>query len=1615
MAYPNIKKDANGNYIVEGIKEPNFTEEQLNYIDISQQAETLTGVDADTLRKTISTNPTASAGAISALYKSGTIGSSKLTDTFLEIDKQTKAQRELDQLKENQRIANENFKNKMFGVPYGLWTGIKGLSRLTTTGLFAPVEAVINSLGNAVANVATGKNSNWVWEGIDQTHAIQSVKQLITEGKVDTGSGFFINEESGVGFRVRQEKLKLGKISVLDGEGNKVLDKEGNPLYRPYSPIDPVSYIMTGGNLESGNARLINAIGEIGLMIYADPVTKANKAKRAIDSIKKSKAYAAGRASAEDLKKLTALDAQVATANDDVIKALEDLNLTERAVNAGVPVADSQLLAFQKSYNDAFAKKVKLDEESQAAQKGISYDAIAEFLNGASAKPILNEIAEIDDYYKIMQISKRRGQPGFTLQQAKDLANAKTREEVLQVLAPYVANGTVVQNILESGTATSRALSGIVKGPIARPAQGIAGWATKGIKKIPNAEKLYNGLSKSYNTYVPKTGTLVHFEDKDALIDVVVNFARSLKVDETQIRAIVDDIAFNTDPSVSAYQSATKVYDIVFKSNAAAFEKAGISPDKLEELTRVFAKNADEQATYWAELHRGNANIDFVISDGRKVTLSGPHLESERLKSMVYFPPATELMKEIRRVSKLNQYVKGAAGKTFNAADEFTSNYWKRIILTRPAYIIRNIGEEQIRIMLNGHISFYNNPLAAIGMWQGKNDGPGWKRFVNSLDQVQHNVFGKNIKLSKAEELANETIANGAKSDYYAFMDDLSVGSRGEIDKVSVMRGYNLVYSKDQNWFLGLANEIRILNQSNLAKAVARTSPGKEADTVTYFLYGEGRPAWDRFLNGIQSPETKAVFDTPEGAMAYLFTGKDTLNRATSVRARIEQVAGQDGASAEAIMKLIGEGAIETSGYSIKVPKEADDALNSILNAEQVKAGKKKIKDANENFASQLKKAFEGVANWDNVAMKIPKEVAVIDKKRQSGLIAVSDAFFDFTVKLEKNSSMGPEWRMKYWDVVRDVIYAADAEAIASISKVAPKSLTPLLSANGKEQVGIKHGFWKSVEKADGKGTMTLDEIDTYASRVASMHVKDLFYDASKKRLLWHQLRLVAPFGQAWADTISTWGRLAFDNPGEVYKVARALDFLNSPESSALYQATDAKNFYDPNQGFFFTNSYGQRQFYVPFMSTGMNFMTNLLSGKLSTEGPFGSQGSPQSFNFALGSGILPGFGPGLVIPLNIIEGFGFDPLQALPPTTRELAEKFLFPFGRPNLTTAPGVVQALSTNNISRIASGVFGWEEGYAAAYAPVMNYLASGGDYNLDDPNDQNRLMKDADKFAKWFTMSRGIFGLASPVAVSPVELTKDKSGDTMLVAALTSDFKDLENKYSGDTYKAYADFLDLYGPEQIFALISSWSGPNGTATPPSNLMTYQMILRDPSVVEEYRDVYGYFYPNGGFSTELYNWNKRKGNSELLTKQQIIDKATGLRYSAAKDRLLTRSVAENWTSQYTAAALSNLGDSYNLMGRKTVFDASKEDRTLNQLRQATQDDRFLDSEAVAGMRDYLYLRDKTLELNGKKPNDSLDTKGFEAQRTYLAQQALEIIKRNPDFQKIFYSFFKRELETN
>ena len=1629
MGFPNIKKDANGNYYVEGIKEREISQKQFDYNEIVQATQFLTGPQGDAARAAISNNTDVSAGVVAGLYKNGSIGSSPLVDTFVEIDRQTAAKRAQDQFKEAQRISNEKFQGTIRGKAY---TGIKGALRNAGLALFTPIESWFAGVGNQIGLVAKEfqlqAQGKLTWDGkptnpndtreslgltsekellniafnptvpLKQTTAFQAAKQQITEGRVDLGQGFFPSEEIGAGFKARQEKMKYAKIPVYQN-GEQAKDAEGNLIYRPYSPIDPVSFVITRGAIDEGNARFINAIGELGLMVVTDPTAAFAKLARTKKQLEAAKAFNAGILPGKEMQRLTVLETQV----DEAQKAVEE-SLAKMNVFNGQTTGQKI-----QNYKAALAEQTKVEAEyTGLISKEINYEPVATFLSGASGTHIIDTIANIDDWKQIWSVSRKGGKAGFTVDQAKILAAATNREEVLKAIAPYVASGSVAQNILETGNTTSRFLNKIVPGFVARPAEGITGWAAKGIRRKPAIIRGLTGLSKSYSTYVPTSGAFVHYADKDALVETIINYGRSTKVDEAVISSIIDDVAFSTDASTAGFKAVTKLFDSIFEANKVAFAKAGINEAQLRKLTKVFDDERKAQSTYWAELHASGASIDFALVNGKKVTISGPHLDSEFLNSMIYFPSALDIMSEIGKVGKLSKATGGLSSKVVRPFDSFTNNFWKKVVLTRPAYVIRNIAEEQIRIMATGHVSFFTNPGMAISMWLGREGGPKWKSFLNTFDPYRHTVFGDQFKLANsADELIYETMAHGQGHKYIDFMHSENLGAANETQRVSTLRGYKNVQQDEPRFWEGVANEIRILQASPIAKAVARTQPGYEQATIDYLLRGQGKDAWTRFVNA-RNEETKKWLLTDEGARAYLFDGvTDAIPpRAASLRARIEEVAGQGGPASAAIRKLISDGAFETSGYSLKVPTAADSARNSIKNAQEISKNKKSIKDANEEFAEQLKKAFDGQGNWKGIRFKVSDPKTIIERGASNGTISrYIDSFFDFTIRLEKTSSMGPEWRMKYWDVARTMALSADANALNLLKQTAEKSLRPLVNVGGV-RIGDKHAAWNILNKAKGDGPLTIDEIHEYASRVASQHTKELFYNAAKKRLLWHQLRLIAPFGNAWGDTIQKWSRLSFDNPDQVYKISRGLNWLNSPESSALYEVTDAKDYYDPNQGFFYTDPQsGQKNFFVPFMSTGMNFMTNLFKGDLSTKGPFAAGASPQSFNFALGSGIvLPGFGPGISLSLTVLDSLGMNPLDKLPPAWKDDLYKVVYPFGQADLSVASQAIGSVTSGNIGRVFAGLTGSQESYAASFSPVMNYLASSGDYNIDDPADQSKLVADTNRLAQYFMLMRGVFGFLSPVAIQPKDLTKDKDGNLLLASSLYSDFRALELANGSNRNKSYADFLDLYGPEQVFAIISSTSGG------PNNLYTYDLIQRDPSVVNEYSDVYGYFYPNGGFSQELYRWQLRNKKRERLSSEEILEKATNIRYYAAKDRVLSRSVGEGWDSKRTEVALRQLGDSYELRNRKVIFDATKEPRILAQLTKAAYDERFIDSDAVNGLRDYLLLREKAIAASGRV---SLKNQSSLPQREWLAGEALKLIQKHPDFQKIYYSFFKKELE--
>lgn len=1621
MSLPSIKKNADGTWTLVGVQEKYATQSQADYEELVKASQLLTGTEGQTARYLLQSNPEVSGGVLASLSRNGAVPNNQLTQNLIEIDRYTKAQREKDAFEEARRVSNERFSRTWKGRA---WTWLKGATRATGLALETPFEVLGGGLrmfkqsvdawrrgeidfwtGNptdpdktredlglptgVLQGAISGKKPTAPLDLFLQTKAGQIGLAAKTGQPIDFGQGFFASEEMGLGYAARLKKQEAAKVVVK-------LDN-GRTYERPYSFADPIIEFIPGIEPDTGTGSIISAIGDLGVMIATDPGIAYAKVKAARDAIAKTQRVSAGISQATELAALDAKVNALAKETQDAIKAWEEA------------APGFTKLRNKKAFTDALDAQLKASDEYDRLVA--NPDAIANFLSGKNGAPIINALADMD-FKQIYAIGKSKGRRGgFNVQQAKELAEATSREEVLGVLAKYINGGEVAADLLETGTKVGNAIRGItnsriIPGKALAIANSVKGTGARWVAKTPYVGKVLDRF-KDLNDHLVETGRLVHASDKDGLVEAIYNYGAATKLDSAVIDDLVNTVIYADSAATVGYTATGKLFDAILKR---AESIPGVDIEALREATRLFEGGRSKMASYWAERHAAGAKLDFVTLKGKRVTVTGPHLDSEYLNSMVYLPPVQEILDVIGFAGRM-----GKPGELFlgakDMAEYFTNNVWKRMVLVRPAYVIRNIAEEQIRVLGTGHISFFNNPLTAIAMWLGRTESANpVRRLLGTFDTYRNTIAGPGFKLgSAADEFGAEVSAHDMVDSYLGFMAGRGMTSMDYNDVATTLRfhGYSGVDFGHPRWWEGLASEVRILSNSKIARRVASTPKGRERETIEYFLRGEGKQDYLDFAN-MRSAEVREWLLSEEGAAAFMFFGKDDAGRLVSIAARIDEAAGKGGEAAFLIKNMIAYGKVNIGENVLTVPRGIQSAENSIKNASQVAKKRKQLNDVNKQFAQTLEAAFKDKGDWSAVRMNVPVEEFARGVKQRGFIQSATNWFFDTAVKFEKTSTMGPEWRQKYWDAINDIAGALDADAVAKLRVTAKDSLTPLQNWRG-DAIGTKHPVWKALAKTNKEGNVTVDMAHKYASHVATKHVQDLFYDASRKRLLFHQLRLVAPFGQAWENTIEAWGRIALNNPMQVYKVSKGLQWLTKPESSALYQLTDAKDFYDPNQGFFFTDPLdGQRKLFVPFVANGINFMSNLVLGSKSAAGPMAFSATPQSLNFAFASGsIIPGVGPGITLPLSYLDSAGINIFSLVPKSLREGLYNIVFPFGEADLRQ--GAIEGVLPNNWRRMLAPFQGTiDAGYAGSYGPVLNYLASGGSYNLDDPDDQAKLLRDTDKFAKWFTFWRGFVGLSSAFPLQANAITTLDEGNAVLNASLFADFKELEVAAGGDRNKAYKDFMDLYGADKIFSIISVSTGG------PTNLYTYELIQKDPEVVDLYPDTYGYIYPGGGYSTKLYQWNRKTGNRRYFSKEELLNRALQLRYFAAKDSLLSRSTAENWSSDMFDEANRNLRKYFAGANLELQYDFYRDKRIKEQLNRIALDERFDDSDAVQGLRDYLYLREVALKAAGSE-SDNLRTKKAYPQRVWLAGEARKIIERNPEFQNMFYAFFKRELEDN
>jgi hypothetical protein len=1196
---------------------------------------------------------------------------------------------------------------------------------------------------------------------------------------------------------------------------------------------------------------------------------------------------------------------------------------------------------------------------------------------------------------------------------AKAIAAATTPDELVDVIAPYLLRGDIEAGALTPGRLSRMGESISARTAFAMPGvRKLQGVGARVQSRLAEHEKTatlfaeFNGfagrvgssLKRSYTTKV-KSGSIINIHDREELLRGVEDFGRAAKLPMPVLDKLIDEIADASSNATAGFAASTKLLDAVFARFADTVPKN--MQDSFAEYTTAFKDSAEKMSSYWATRHAQGANLEYMTLRGDKVLLPGPHLSSELLNSTIYLPPVSELLRMTSSLAKIKPLAKST-----EIGDALIGRYWKTIQLVRPAYIIRNIAEEQIRVGAVGHASFFTRPGQALAMWLGREDGPWYRRTLRQFDNYKHTVFDESFSTGDdALDILDETLGQGMKNSYVNMMNSAKSGNFDERNfRVLQFKNVAPVAFGHTRFFDGVTNQIRMLNSDELARVVAGYDPKFIKDAVAngqfrqeavidYFLTGPGRRQLDIFADSTPD-KFKAFIKTPEGLKAYLFTGKNEKGVDISMLARINETTGGN----KSLQEMIAFGKTDVGGLKLSIPRPSNDAINSISNSKQMKAGKKSLLEEQDKLAKQIKEMFSDAGNWDNVQVNVPSK-NVTNAESSFDRNGFVEWFFDKSTELEKNSTFGPEFRQAYWDAINTVAKALDSNAKTQLQKVAQDSLTPLQKAG--VPVGTNHPVWNAFKAADGNGPLDLEAAHAYADAYARKHVRDLFYNAHEKRLIFHQLRLIAPFGAAWENTISKWAELGTENPVGVYKALKIFDWAQRPESSSIYLMTDAEEYYDPNQGFFFTEpNSGQRQFFVPFAGTIMASIAKNVTGAKYDGAPLAFSANPMSFNFAFGAGtLLPGIGPGVTLPLSALATFNGNFIDAMPLGV----QKWLFPFGQANFTG--GLQTAVLPGNWNKIIGGITGMEQTYASNFRPVMNYLASGANYNLDDADDQARLVADTDTFARWESVMRGVIGLVSPMGLIQQGLGTDKDGDLTLQTTLYEDFQTIYQNNDGDYNKAWYDFLNLYGASQAFALIGSTKGEG-----PSNWDSYAFVVENPDVATKYKDVWGYIMPGGGLSTEMYQWNVVRDKKKQLNPTEILQKVNNQRFYAAKDALLTRVDAGEFNRTQYSDALTSLKE---VMGGGPVveFDVNKRDRIIGQLNGLLEDNRFTEIQSIAGLRDYMSIRSAILGQIGKSKFTGAQSE--QTARDYLAAQAEWVVKKYPDFQKMFYAFFANELE--
>ena len=1037
-------------------------------------------------------------------------------------------------------------------------------------------------------------------------------------------------------------------------------------------------------------------------------------------------------------------------------------------------------------------------------------------------------------------------------------------------------------------------------------------------------------------------------------------------------------------------------------------------------------------------------------------------LFSTQLNNNIFLPELNQVVKASNQMTtklrgnmtKLVDKVGGENSESFiRVLDWYNSDIFKPLALLKPAWTVKVIGEEQLRLVSRG---ISNGAYAPI--------------------QMIARVFGRSVGTDEGGKLSkgvDPLLPSEATGGYWA--SDLAYDNAlTGINNVRVARRKKVVGARWGAVGRGQpeynASVVRTVYQMINDEIAVKIATIEKAENLTVlqkkeFLdiiadqlkNGPDRARLEKVVGDVSHPFHKALTDD-EVAKEYVYylraslhqqLGGNVVNKGASAFDWVESLA-----TTKMLDVVASKGLFTTAGgkklglnnsaalvkSKIKTKKKKKQLEEELGDVDFEKLANDFIagKVTDEEF-TQMAKLFSQSQNeiadafigtFYNDLPSITRGEYAPQFKGEGLYNKTIDSLFNTLMTVPTNKlSRSPAFRRLYWQRVSETIEFLGKDARDEMVKIANTSLKEFTKYDPKLR-----GYLNKINKAGYSGPKeAITDVNLYDKMVASdalTQTKKLLYDISERTVIGDSLRFAFPFLEAYLEIFKTWTDITKKQGGK-----------NLVNLNKLVQSGSEPNpLADPTgqRGFFYTNPVnGEEVFAYPG--------TGLIQKYMFPE--FQDTGVEAEFpvyvsSINLVADIMPGIGPIIRFPASYFrERF---------PEEGFINRTIFGDFGPPrNLIEGLAPFPAWAKKFYSAYKQGGTGSADLNRLFNNTVIDTykaLIYAGAIDDSSPEGAEQGLELATSYARRIFAIRGVSQLLGPSgSAAPLWTVTDKSGNSLFIESLADTYRDYKAANDGDDYEATARFIKEFGLDPT-AMLTSKS--KSVVARPQTVFAAQWARDNEDLYDDFNSTAFYLTPtdiNSKFSYDAY--------LNALDSGTLVPRTPG-QWILAKNRLLGSIAYENFlrnttvggttlmnTNTETAQLLkwtkqSQLMQQYWGYGQNAGFEMDKPDTDFllqemggqtylpDRTSSFTQGwiksdytpiDKLKDNNAAIAYGLYRKEYDKIVAegLNrGYSPTSIRSSRELAPARAYLRKLATKLISDYPEFGPLYNSILENEL---